>query len=81
MEEEDALAVGDRLGSFVTECWEDWVEEVVEGAVKYKPEWEDSEEGFLVAGSRRLCFLWTPGGGGGLKGGGESVPDCTSSLE
>lgn len=42
--------------------------------MKYRPEWEDSDEGHL------LSCLCTPGGGGGLKEGGDSaVVDCTSS--
>lgn len=50
------------------------------GAVKYKPEWEDSDEGHLLSWSRLLGCLCTPGGGGGLKEGGDSaVVDCTSS--
>lgn len=48
--------------------------------MKYRPEWEDSDEGHLLSCSRLLWCLCTPGGGGGLKEGGESaVADCTSS--
>lgn len=55
-----------------------WFLEAV--AVKYKPECEDSEEGHLLSGSLLLGPLCTPGGGGGLKEGGDSaVADWTSS--
>lgn len=73
--------MGGRLWSFAAERWEERVDEEEEGAVKYRPEWEDSEEGRLVAGSLRVGILWTPGGGGGLKEGGESDLDRTSSYE
>lgn len=48
--------------------------------MKYRPEWEDSDEGHLLSCSRLLGCLCTPGGGGGLKVGGDSAGvDCTSS--
>lgn len=48
--------------------------------MKYRPEWEDSDEGHLLRCCRLLWRLCTPGGGGGLKEGGDSaVVDCTSS--
>lgn len=48
--------------------------------MKYNPEWDDSDDGHLSSWSRLLGRLCTPGGGGGLKEGGDSaVVDCMSS--
>ncbi len=50
-----------------------------EGAVKYKPDWDELEEGRLLSVAFRPGRRWSPGGGGGLKEGGESEVEWTSS--
>lgn len=52
---------------------------VREGAVKYKPDWDEVEDGRLLSVAFRLGRRGTPGGGGGLNEGGGSEMDCTSS--
>lgn len=48
--------------------------------MKYKAEWEDSDDEHLLSWSCLLERLCSPGGGGGLKEGGDSaVVDCMSS--
>lgn len=48
--------------------------------MKWRPERDDSDEGHFLSCSRLLWCLRTPGGGGGLKEGGDSAAvDCMSS--